>query len=119
MTDELMVKLALEYMEKMGIVNTQFIITRHLDSSTKSLCSAKNEHPRCHIVYNRVDNDGRCISDSFEYLRNNEICDELKQKYGLTYGEGEGQRESREIERPVEDTSGDIYRRARCQENDH
>ena len=87
MTDEFMVKLALEYMEKMGIKNTQFIIVQHLDSSTKSLCSAKNEHPHCHIVYNRVDNNGKCVSDSFEYLRNNAICDELKKKYGLTFGE--------------------------------
>ena len=77
MTDEFMVKLALEYMEKMGIKDTQFIIARHLDK----------EHPHCHIVYNRVDNNGKCVSDSFEYLRNNAICDELKKKYGLTFGE--------------------------------
>ena len=77
MDDDFMVKLALEYMDKMGIKNTQFIIVRHLDK----------EHPHCHIVYNRVDNDGKCVSDSFEYYRNNEICDEMKQKYGLTYGE--------------------------------
>lgn len=77
MSDEFMVKLALEYMDRMGIKNTQFIIVRHLDK----------EHPHCHIVYNRVDNDGKCVSDSFEYYRNNEICDEMKKKYGLTYGE--------------------------------
>ena len=77
MTDEFMVKLAMEYMEKMGIKNTQFIIARHLDK----------EHPHCHIVYNRVDNNGKCVSDSFEYLRNNTICDEMKKKYGLTFGE--------------------------------
>ena len=87
MTDEFMVKLALEHMEKMCIKNTQFIIARHLDSSTKSLCSAKNEHPHCHIVYNRVDNNGKYVSDNFEYLRNIAICDELKKKYGLTFGE--------------------------------
>lgn len=75
--DDAMVKLALEYMEKMGIKNTQFIIARHLDK----------EHPHCHIVYNRVDNDGRCVSDSYEYYRSNAICKELKKKYGLTFGE--------------------------------
>ena len=64
-----------------GIKNTQFIIVRHLDK----------EHPHCHIVYNRVDNDGKCVSDSFEYYRNNEICDEMKQKYDLTYGENKDQ----------------------------
>ena len=81
MDDGFMVKLALEYMDRMGIKNTQFIIVRHLDK----------EHPHCHIVYNRVDNDGKCVSDSFEYYRNNEICDDMKRKYGLTYGENKGQ----------------------------
>lgn len=77
LSDEAMVKLALEYMEKMGIKNTQYIIVRHLDK----------EHPHCHIVYNRVANDGRCVSDSFEYYRSNAICKELKKMYGLTFGE--------------------------------
>lgn len=78
LSDEAMVKLAQEYMAKMGISNTQYIITRHLDK----------EHPHCHIVYNRVDNDGKCISDSNEWLRNKEVCKELKKKYGLTFGQG-------------------------------
>lgn len=77
LSDEAMVKLALEYMERMGINNTQFIIARHLEK----------EHPHCHIVYNRVDNDGRCVSDSYEYYRSNAICKALKKKYGLTFGE--------------------------------
>ncbi|PWB01561.1 hypothetical protein C5O23_09350 [Duncaniella muris] len=77
LSDAAMVELALEYMEKMGIKNTQFIIVRHLDK----------EHPHCHIVYNRVDNNGKCVSDSFEYYRSNAICKELKKKYGLTFGE--------------------------------
>ncbi len=78
LSDEAMVKLAHEYMAKMGIRNTQYIITRHLDK----------EHPHCHIVYNRVDNDGKCISDSNERFRNKEVCKELKRKYGLTFGKG-------------------------------
>lgn len=78
LSDDAMVKLAHEYMTKMGIGNTQYIITRHLDK----------EHPHCHIVYNRVDNDGKCISDSNEWLRNKEVCKELKIKYGLTFGKG-------------------------------
>lgn len=78
LSDDAMVKLAQVYMVKMGIGNTQYIITRHLDK----------EHPHCHIVYNRVDNDGRCISDSNEWLRNKEVCKELKKKYGLTFGKG-------------------------------
>ena len=72
-----MVKFALEYMERMGITNTQFIIARHLNK----------EHPHCHIVFNHVGNDGKCVSDSWEYFRSNDICKELKLKYGQTFGE--------------------------------
>lgn len=41
------VTIALAYMERMGIRNTQFIIGRHYD----------REHPHIHILYNRIDND--------------------------------------------------------------
>lgn len=76
--DDKMVTFALEYMELMGIKNTQFLIARHLDK----------DHPHCHIVFNRVDYDGRCVSDSWEYFNNNDICKDLKKKYGLTFGKG-------------------------------
>ena len=45
----MMVLLAREYMEKTGIKDTQYIIARHHDQ----------KHPHIHIVYNRVDNNGR------------------------------------------------------------
>ena len=63
--DGLMLRIAHDYMKLMGIANTQFIIARHTD----------RDHPHCHIVYNRVDNDGRTISDknvNFMRLRRHE-----------------------------------------------
>ena len=56
--DGLMLKIAHDYMKLMGIENTQFIIARHTD----------RDHPHCHIVYNRVDNDGCTISDKVKYF---------------------------------------------------
>jgi hypothetical protein len=44
LTDAFMLKLAKEYMQAMGIENTQYIIVRHSD----------REHSHCHIVFNRV-----------------------------------------------------------------
>jgi hypothetical protein len=73
-----MVKLAKEYMQAMGIDNTQYIIVRHSD----------REHPHCHIVFNRVDNDGKTISDHNDHFRNEKVTKVLKEKYGLTFGEG-------------------------------
>jgi len=53
LTNAKMIQIAKEYMEKMGITNTQYIIGRHHDK----------EHPHIHIVFNRIDNNGKAISD--------------------------------------------------------
>ncbi|MBM6714963.1 relaxase/mobilization nuclease domain-containing protein, partial [Phocaeicola coprocola] len=63
---------------RMGIRNTQFFIARHFDK----------EHPHIHIAYNRIDNDGRTISDKNERLRSARICKELTLKYGLHMAKG-------------------------------
>ncbi len=78
MTDHFMERLAKEYMKLMGIENTQYIIVRHNNTS----------HPHCHIVFNRVDNDGKTISDKNDQYRNEKVCKQLKDKYNLTYGKG-------------------------------
>ena len=76
MTDQFMERLAKEYMKAMGIENTQYLIIRHDNTS----------HPHCHIVFNRVDNDGKTISDKNDRYRNEKVCKQLKDKYNLTYG---------------------------------
>ena len=48
-------------------------------------------NPHCHLVYNRVDNNGRIISDKFERRRSEKIVKHLKDRYGLTYSDGKGQ----------------------------
>ena len=76
--DGLMLKIAHDYMKLMGIENTQFIIARHTD----------RDHPHCHIVYNRVDNDGRTISDKNDRYRNEKVCKMLTARYRLHFAEG-------------------------------
>jgi hypothetical protein len=76
LTDQFMDRLAKEYMQQMGITNTQYLIVRHNNTS----------HPHCHIVFNRVDNDGKTISDKNDHYRNEKVCKQLKDKYNLTYG---------------------------------
>ncbi|MDH6311601.1 hypothetical protein M2137_000351 [Parabacteroides sp. PFB2-10] len=78
MTEHFMERLAKEYMKAMGIENTQYLIVRHNNTS----------HPHCHIVFNRVDNDGNTISDKNDRYRNEKVCKQLKDKYNLTYGRG-------------------------------
>ena len=81
LTNEFMVQVVKEYMEKMGIKDTQYVIVRHHNTP----------NPHCHLIFNRVDNNSKRISDSNWLKRNVRVCKELKQKYGLTFGEGKSQ----------------------------
>ena len=78
MTDALMTQIAKEYKQKMGITDTQYLLVRHLDQP----------HPHCHLVYNRVGNDGQTISDKNIKIRNAKVCRELTEKYGLYLAPG-------------------------------
>ena len=73
--DALMVEIAKKWMEQMGIRNTQYIIARHHDT----------KHPHCHLVFNRIDNEGNLISDSNERIRNTKVCRALTKEYGLYF----------------------------------
>ena len=78
LTDAMMVKIANEYLEKIGYADTQSLIVRHSD----------RQHPHLHICINRIGNDGKTISDRNEKYRSTKICRELTERYGLTIGEG-------------------------------
>lgn len=64
MTDEYMTGIAREYLQGMGITDTQYLIVRHTD----------REHPHCHIVFNRVNNTGQPLKDSNNFRKNRDIC---------------------------------------------
>lgn len=78
LSNELMVQIADDYMNQMGIVDTQYIIGRHHDKN----------HPHLHIAYNRVNNKGHTISDRNDRLRSEKICKELTTKYKLYFALG-------------------------------
>ncbi|UKJ07367.1 relaxase/mobilization nuclease domain-containing protein [Solitalea lacus] len=73
LNDELMVDVARQYLEKMKILDTQFLIVKHQDRN----------HPHLHIIYNRVNNAGKTIPDAFQHKRNTTICKDLTKKYGF------------------------------------
>ena len=78
LSDEFIVKVTREYMQKMGIVNTQYILAKHFDK----------EHPHVHLCFNRVDNNGKTISDRNDRRRNTDICRKLTEKHGLYISSG-------------------------------
>ena len=81
LSPEIMKQRALEYMEKMKITSTQFILVEHRDKN----------HPHLHIIYNRVDNEGKTIADRFQKERNHKVCKEITLKYGYHFGKGKQQ----------------------------
>jgi hypothetical protein len=72
-SDEQIVSIAKEYLEKMKIVNTQFAVTKHTD----------RKHLHLHVVANMVDNNGKVISDSFLGLRGKKTAQQLTEQYHL------------------------------------
>lgn len=78
LTDELMVKIAKEYLTKMKITGTQVLMVRHHDTN----------HPHLHIVFNRVNNEGKTISDANQRWNNVKVCKALTLKYGFHMAEG-------------------------------
>lgn len=90
MTDALMTQIAKEYMQKMGITDTQYLLARHLDQP----------HPHCHLVYNRVGNNGQTISDKNIKLRNAKVCRELTEKYGLYLAPGKEEVRREQLREP-------------------
>lgn len=78
LTNQKMTEIAGEYLQKMGYGNTQVLIVRHNDT----------DHPHLHMVLNRIDNDGKRISDRNERICSTKVCKELTVKYGLYFANG-------------------------------
>lgn len=72
-SDGMMTEIAREYLTRLGIVNTQFSVTKHTDRA----------HPHLHIIANLVDNNGKAISDSWIGLRGKKIAQQLTREYQL------------------------------------
>ena len=110
LSNEFMVQTARKYMEKMGIKDTQYIIGRHFDK----------EHPHIHIAFNRIDNNGKTISDCNDRFKSEKICKELTAKYGLYFAGGKEKVKEHRLKEP-DKTKYEIYQAlkteiARCRD---
>ena len=76
MTDELMAAVAQDYMKQMGLTNTPYIVVRHYDKA----------HPHCHIVFSRVDYDGKILTQTTNFKKNERVCKALNLKHRLMQG---------------------------------
>ena len=78
LTDAFVEKIAKDYLQRVGIVDTQFVIFRHHDQP----------HDHVHIVYSRVDNDGKEITTDTNFRKSAAITQALTREYELTFGKG-------------------------------
>ncbi|MBN2821280.1 MAG: relaxase/mobilization nuclease domain-containing protein [Bacteroidales bacterium] len=98
LSNEFMLKVADDYLVRMGIVDTQFVIARHYDK----------EHPHIHIVFNRVNNEGKTISSKNDRYRSEKICKELTRKYDLYFATGKENVKVHRLKEP-DKTKYEIY----------
>jgi len=71
--DQIMTEIAKEYLQQMKIINTQFMVVKHIDKN----------HLHLHILANLVDNNGEVIKDSWIGLRGKKIAQKLTRQYKL------------------------------------
>lgn len=76
MTNERMADIACDYMKRMGLENTPYIIVRHFDKA----------HPHCHLVFSRVDYDGKILTQTTNFKKNERVCKALNLKHRLMQG---------------------------------
>lgn len=76
LTDAFMAEVAKEYLRRMGITDTQYVISRHKDQP----------HGHVHIVYNRVRNDGSALTGDANFRKSIAVTKALTREYGLTFG---------------------------------
>lgn len=72
-SDDMMIKIAKEYLEKLEIESTQYAIVKHSD----------RDHPHTHLIINRVDNNGKTIKDNWIGLRGKKTAQQLTIQHGL------------------------------------
>lgn len=75
--DARIVTIAKEYLDEIGITNTQFAITKHTDKA----------HLHVHLIANMVNNEARSIKDNHIGLRGKKVAQKLTLKYGLIVAE--------------------------------
>ena len=73
LTDVELADIAREYMDKLGYGNQPYMVYKHEDIDRHHL----------HIVSIRVDENGRCLNNAYNFHRSKAITRELEKEYGL------------------------------------
>lgn len=74
LTDEQWRTVAEAYRERMGLSDTHYVLVRHSDT----------DHDHVHLVMSRVTFEGKTVSDSNDFSRQERALDEIEHEHGLT-----------------------------------
>lgn len=96
LTDNQLVDIGREYMEKLGYGNQPYLIFKHEDIGREHI----------HIVSLRVDSEGKKIDSYKEHERSKGITEHLERKYNLHPAEGQKRGEQWELA-PIDASKGD------------
>ena len=97
-SDAQFIKMAQEYMERMGYGEQPYIVFKHTDIGRTHI----------HIVSTCVDRHGKKIPDKYEKLRSMEVCRALEQEYNLIPAIEKQQTGNKQVFRPVDYKTGDV-----------
>ena len=74
LSDEKFIQLGQDYLREMKFHNSQYVIYRHYD----------RDHPHIHLIANRIDMEGKVVSDGRDYRRSEDAIRKLEKKFGLS-----------------------------------
>ncbi len=97
LTDVELADVAREYMDKLGYGNQPYMVYKHEDIDRHHL----------HIVSIRVDENGKCLNNAYNFQRSKAITRELEQKYGLHTAERQRETKQEPVKK-VNFSNGDI-----------
>jgi len=98
LTNDLMVEIGKAYMAKMNMGDTKYLIARHYDK----------DHPHIHLIINRVNFNGKTITDKNDRLRSERICKELIHQHELYFAKGKEQVKTHRL-KGADKTKYEIY----------
>lgn len=78
LNNDILISSAKRYLSKMGIRDTLYLMVRHFD----------RQHDHIHIIFNRVNDHGKTISNSNGRYKSLKACKELNAMYGFKQSEG-------------------------------
>ena len=82
--------------ETVAIAKNLIGMANNLNQLAK-LSHHNTDNPHCHIVYNRINNEGKLLSGRNDYRRNEQVTKALKSRYGLTYGTDKSNTNTRKL----------------------